>query len=253
MTHLNDDELTLFSFGEATPDASQLDHLRTCSRCDAELVALTRLVGVGRSLGDVELVRPPDDVWKHIHAELELSPDLSDVPQEHARRSGGTAADAHDRPHVVKRVRHGRRMRRGAAMGLVTAAALVVGLIAGIAGTVLLTRPDAPRLVAEAVLEPFPGWTASGSARVEEDDSGAQRMVVDIDGPDQGLREVWLIDPETSGLISLGLISGATGTFTVPADLDLERYSVVDISQEPDDGNPAHSGDSIVRGALRGS
>ncbi|MET1015564.1 MAG: anti-sigma factor [Leifsonia flava] len=249
MAHLDDDELTLYSFGEATPDVSRLEHLRTCVRCDAELAARTRLVRVGRSLRDVELVRPPDSVWKSIHDELGLSPELRDVPRDPAPAIPATA-DVH---HVGRDRRRGRRsgrLTRDATLGLVAAAGLVVGLLAGVAGTVVLSRPDAPLPVAEADLEPFPGWTASGSARVEEDNSGAQHIVVDVSAPGQGLREVWLIDPDTSGLISLGLLSGTTGTFALPDDLDLARYSVVDISQEPDDGDPAHSGDSIVRGAL---
>jgi hypothetical protein len=36
----------------------------------------------------------------------------------------------------------------------------------------------------------------------------------------------------------------------IPESVDLARYSVVDISAEPVDGDPTHSGDSIVRGAL---
>ena len=32
--------------------------------------------------------------------------------------------------------------------------------------------------------------------------------------------------------------------------VDLDEYSIVDISVEPIDGDPAHSGDSIVRGQL---
>jgi len=39
--------------------------------------------------------------------------------------------------------------------------------------------------------------------------------------------------------------------FPLPDDLDLAAYPVVDISEEPFDGNPGHSGDSIVRGVLR--
>lgn len=47
------------------------------------------------------------------------------------------------------------------------------------------------------------------------------------------------------------MLDGTDGRFTVPADIDLAEYSLVDISEEPDDGDPQHSGDSIVRGPLR--
>ena len=252
MMHLDDEDLVLFSLGEATPDAAAREHLLTCSRCEAELVALTRVAGIGRTLRDVELDTAPSSVWEGIHSELGLSPELGDVPQDRER----PPVDGQTRPEhsgrSMKRVGRARRpVRRRALTGLIAAAALVIGLLAGTAGTLLLLRPDEPRLLAEAELEPFPDWPASGSARVEEDASGERRIVVDMSAPSGGLREVWLLDPETSGLISLGLLSGETGTFLIPADIDLVRYSVIDVSEEPDDGDPAHSGDSIVRGDLR--
>jgi hypothetical protein len=37
----------------------------------------------------------------------------------------------------------------------------------------------------------------------------------------------------------------------VPPAIDTERFSVVDISREPQDGDPAHSTDSVLRGPLR--
>ncbi|GGF05039.1 anti-sigma factor [Mycetocola zhadangensis] len=253
MTHLDDDELISYSFGTGAPNAAQREHLRTCPRCAAELTALDRLISAGKSLGDVDLVDPPESVWKGVHTELELASDLSGTPQEKARPVAKPTAESHvvrARPRGWRRP--GKR-QRGAVLLAAAAAAAVVGLIAGIVGTTLLTRPDDQRLVAEAELEPFPNWDASGSARVEEDNSGARSMVIDLSVAGDGLTEVWLIDPATSGLISLGLVEGDTGTFSVPGNLDLSRYSVVDISREPDDGNPAHSGDSIVRGELRSS
>ncbi len=42
----------------------------------------------------------------------------------------------------------------------------------------------------------------------------------------------------------------ADGTFEVPDDVDLDRFDVVDVSVEPDDGDPTHSGASILRGDL---
>ena len=248
MKHLDDDELTLAAFGE-THDAAQREHLRSCSQCETELQTLSRLVSTGRTLGSIELVQPPESVWAGIHRELGLAPQLAEVPRESRPTSSPAQVDG---PHVVssvKRMPRRRVTRRGALVAL-AAASLAAGLVAGIVGTSLILRPNDPRVVAEAVLEPFPNWQASGIARVEEDTAGQKRIVVDVAAPDGGLREVWLLDPETSGLISLGLLSGTSGTYTLPDDLDLTRFSVIDVSQEPDDGDPAHSGDSIVRGEL---
>jgi RNA polymerase sigma-70 factor (ECF subfamily) len=43
---------------------------------------------------------------------------------------------------------------------------------------------------------------------------------------------------------------GDEGRFTFPVGLDLDDFAVVDVSAEPFDGDPAHSGDSILRGEL---
>ena len=67
--------------------------------------------------------------------------------------------------------------------------------------------------------------------------------------------EMWLIEADTSGkildLVPLGIVDPTRhGTFDVPKGYDTSRYSVVDISVEPRDGNPAHSSRSILRGSL---
>jgi hypothetical protein len=62
--------------------------------------------------------------------------------------------------------------------------------------------------------------------------------------------EVWLLTEDAGALQSLGLTTGRD-RFVVPADVDLDRYSIVDVSREPLDGNAAHSGDSLARGPLR--
>lgn len=256
MTHLDDESLALFALGDASPEANQREHLLTCSRCKAEMASLTRLVSIGRTSGDVDIVQPPASVWNRVHAELGLSGDLAEVPRERSSTSPvlevsdvspehATTTDEQDAVVTPLPSR-----RRTATRWWMVAAALVLGVVAGIVGSSLFMRSDDPRVLAEAVLEPFPDWPASGVARVEENADGSREVVVDLSAPTGGLREVWLIDPDTSGLVSLGLLSGTTGTFSIPADLDLSRYSVVDVSEEPDDGDPAHSGNSIVRGPL---
>ncbi|QYF73771.1 anti-sigma factor domain-containing protein [Cryobacterium sp. PAMC25264] len=148
----------------------------------------------------------------------------------------------------------GRRRRRWLPLA---AAACAVGLVGGIAAGAWwqATRSPAPvPVIAEAQLDALPGWTASGSAAVEESADGERDVVVDLTGGDDsaGLREVWLLTADATGLVSVGLLDGSSGRFAIPADIDLSQYPVVDVSAEPDDGNPAHSGDSIVRGTLHG-
>ena len=59
-------------------------------------------------------------------------------------------------------------------------------------------------------------------------------------------------DPDVTQLVSLGVLEGDSGTFAIPAGLELDELPVVDVSLEPFDGDPAHSGDSVVRGTLQG-
>ncbi len=54
--------------------------------------------------------------------------------------------------------------------------------------------------------------------------------------------------------MSVGLLDtqGTRAAFPLPPSVDVAEFPVVDISLEPVDGNPAHCGDSIVRGTLAG-
>ena len=93
-------------------------------------------------------------------------------------------------------------------------------------------------VVASAALQPLPGWSAEGTARVEVGRDGERVLVVDVeDGDDEdGFREVWLLRPDVSGLVSLGTLTGSSGRFDLPAGLDLDEFSVVDVSLEQFDG-----------------
>jgi Anti-sigma-K factor rskA len=52
-------------------------------------------------------------------------------------------------------------------------------------------------------------------------------------------------------MVAVGLLaSGEEGEFEVPVRLLEEGYRIVDISVEPDDGDPTHSGVSLARGEL---
>lgn len=179
-----------------------------------------------------------------------------------ARLSASTtdAANSATRPS-------GRRDRRGTAavrrrrrtlIGVVAAGVGVVALLVGI-GVVTGVVPGASSgetVIARATLDALPGWSgADGTAELERDRDGRLTLVVDVTGDreasgDGTLREVWMMQSDLKGLVSVGFLDGDRGRFTVPADMDLAKYPVVDVSAERDDGDPAHSGDSIVRGDL---
>jgi hypothetical protein len=140
----------------------------------------------------------------------------------------------------------------------IAAAAGVVGVLAGVAigaatgGFGLFGGAPSQTVLATAELDAFPGWSATGEALLEQDEDGVRTIVVDLDAPvpSGDVREVWLIRSDASGLVSLGLLDGSTGRFVVPDGIDVDEFNLVDVSAEPVDGDPAHSGDSIVRGEL---
>lgn len=284
--HVDDDVLTLLALGEDSASDAERAHVAACERCTAEVRTLADVAGLARTAG--ELVPPAPRVWDAIAAELGLGggataapparPPLApvssdDLPQRSVppvaeqppvvaqppvteqapawrapSGSGGAQQPAAEQPlaDVVP-------LTRGPGRWRWVAAAAAVGVIAGAGATWWAGREPAPQVVASATLEPLPGWDAGGSAEVETRSDGSRQLVVDLTGQvgGDGFREVWLLKPDVSGLVSLGTLDGPTGRFDLPAGLDLDEFSVVDVSEEQFDGDPAHSGDSIVRGPLR--
>ncbi len=83
------------------------------------------------------------------------------------------------------------------------------------------------------------------------DRDGDLELQVDLPTPPSGdgFYEVWLLGAD-AGAVALGVLESGTGRFPVPAGVDLADYATVDVSLEPLDGDPAHSTDSVARGAL---
>ncbi|GLI25869.1 hypothetical protein ARHIZOSPH14_01110 [Agromyces rhizosphaerae] len=262
MLHCDDDELAVIALGDREPTLEERDHLDGCLRCTGELDALRAASDLAREAAGAPLETPPASVWAGIHAELGLAEELRATPADASEADAAPAAPATvappaDVPPAPVDLAERRRARGARFWAPLLAAAAVLGLVAGIGGGIWWnSREPDPTVLAEADLEGFPDWPgASGVAVVEELPDGTREVVVDLAGvedPDD-LLEVWLIRGDASGLVSIGLLDGATGRFTVPAGIDLGEYPLVDVSAEPDDGDPAHSGDSIVRGDLRGA
>jgi hypothetical protein len=105
-------------------------------------------------------------------------------------------------------------------------------------------------ILAQTNLEPLKQYTATGTARVVET-NGIRELDISLSANEaRGYQEVWLIAPDLSGLVSLGVMDSDSGRFPIPQGLDLSKFPIVDVSDEPVDGNPAHSTVSIVRGRL---
>jgi hypothetical protein len=77
-------------------------------------------------------------------------------------------------------------------------------------------------------------------------------LQVDLDAPERedSYYEVWAIAPDMSGMFPLGVVRPGSQTVELPAGLDLGEFPLVDVSVEPLDGDPAHSGISVARGEL---
>ena len=236
--HVDDETLTLLALGEDVGTIADRQHVAACARCSDEVAALADVAVAARTSGPLvgsSAVDPPDVATTRAAADPTTDDD-SDAAADHA--AGAPAEVIPLRP----------RRRTWAWV----AAAAAAGVLVGGVGTWSLVREPDVDVVASAVLEPLPGWDALGEARVVTDESGRRVLAVDLDDdvPVDGFREVWLLRPDVSGLVSVGTLEGRSGRFELPDGLDLAEFSVVDVSQEGFDGDPAHSGDSIVRGPL---
>jgi anti-sigma-K factor RskA len=156
-------------------------------------------------------------------------------------------ATAIDRPvnEVVTLRPHHRRAWLGAAAVLL--AALVVG------GGLLLSAGRNDNVVASTALNNIGlsplGAESSGKAEIIRRGS-SYRLHINLSGvPTEPASyiEVWLIDRQVKGMISLGPFHG-DGDYAIPSGVDPAKYPIVDVSIEPADGVPTHSGVSIVRG-----
>jgi Anti-sigma-K factor rskA len=240
MQHLDPEVLSLFALDEPV-DAGSINHLRSCPECAAEYAALSRAVKAVRTTPDASsLESPGPSVWEGIHRTLGLSEAVAADPLGPSNVEPAESPPAQGGNNVIW-------LRRPVTWLAAAAAAVVIttGVVVAVNQTV------APVPLASARLEPLEQFSATGSATVTEASDGSRTIEVQLDKSEaRGYQEVWLIAPDLSRLVSLGTMNSSSGRFDVPSGLDLSGYPIVDISDEPLDGNPAHSSVSIARGTL---
>ncbi|MET7708393.1 anti-sigma factor [Micromonospora sp. NPDC005413] len=261
MQHLDHDRLVFLALGESEADNGESTHLDTCAHCRVEMATLQRVAGLGAETQDLgDLPDPPEHIWQGIAAEIsaaEALPSLTDTRRQQVPEqvSGTTAEPTVTRLDSGRHSRRGRGWSRWASVAVTAVAAAAVGVL----GTVSVLRPDDPApaptqvVVASAPLAAY-GSTppaAKGDARVLQD--GQLHLHVANLPSVPGYYEVWLINPTTMDMFSVGTLGGGPDALLpLPPTADLKSYSVVDVSAEQFDNNSRHSGDSLLRGTLTG-
>jgi hypothetical protein len=248
--HCTPEQLALAALREPLP-ADDAAHLESCEPCRAEVASLRRAVdvlAVPQLAAPAASVPPPPRVWDAIAAATGVTatprPDV--VPAE-------AVAAPPEAPEAEATVLPFRSRRRPV---LLAVAAAVAGAVIGAGAVAVLGDRDDGNGDGDAVvavsLDPLAENDASGRAQVIVRDDGSRVVQVDLDAPalDDGYYEVWLIDSEVVGMVPLGVVRPGTQEFELPADLDLEQFPIVDVSVEPLDGVPTHSGVSVARGEL---
>lgn len=238
MSHVDPDMLALLALGERV-EADEQAHIEACADCRRVLQHLCETASLARSLSasERELPAPPARVWDALATELAASGDLP---------SGGVPPAASGSAAEVRPLPLDRGNRPGMWMA-VAAGVVVLALVA--AAALLVTREPEPTVVADVTLDPLTE-VEPATARLLEGPEGLRLEVETAGLPDpDGYYEPWLIDTEVSRLISLGPLTEGR-RYELPPGLDVAAFPVVDVSLEPFDGDPAHSGNSVLRGVL---
>ena len=241
MTHLDPDRLADRALGTDPLTMAEEKHLDNCAECREELAQLSRIAELSRQPEQLVPV-PADAIWRSIQGQL--------ASQEPAPARTEVAAEPPPTPPSVRELP--RRTPRPRSWFLAAAAA-AVGLIIGIGVTTVAVR-DQVEVTSTTALEALPGQTGQGTAEIVRD-QGRPELKVQIDAPltPDRYREVWLINTDGQRMYPIGVLpDDGKATYPLPPALaeQLQGFTIVDVSIEPYDGNPAHSRESQVRGTL---
>lgn len=225
--HVEDDIAALLA-GELSRDDTRrvAAHLRSCEVCRDTLVSVAVATGALNA----------------------MSRSLEGLDDVDALRSLSSTEDTVSDETLVP-------LRRPQPMRWLSAAAAAVVLFAALGVGIAVSRrsPSSPTVATAALSHLSAPASASGKATVT--------LVADVDhmkvatkglpsAPSGHFYEVWLLQPTTLKMLPLGLLSPTgTGSFTV-APAIMAHYSAVDVSLQSDNGNPAHSKTSELRGVV---
>jgi anti-sigma-K factor RskA len=142
-----------------------------------------------------------------------------------------------------------RRTPRLAVSGALAVAALAAALVLVLSGGDH-AGPGAPPATTLA-LRALPGVSGHASLTIAGEDAQLRGSGLPPSGA-HDYYEAWLADAR-GRMVSMGTFRvGRDGRVDVhmPIAVDVNRYALVDVSLEPDDGDPAHSDTSVLRARL---
>ena len=208
-----------------------------------EGVGYRDLFEIARSLSvaDTHLDATPDGLWAGIEALAAAGP-----------RGAGAAPGAPPSRTALDAA----RARRTHVSYLLGAAAVI--LVAAVGLLAFVQRHDASRVTTlDAIslvndgLAPEGASSAARATLVAQTD-GHYALDVDVSGlpaTSDSFLELWIIDLRVERMYSLGPLHGS-GRYVLPDHVEPASFPIVDVSIEPTDGAPQHSGRSILRGTL---
>ncbi|MCZ2858645.1 anti-sigma factor [Blastococcus sp. VKM Ac-2987] len=259
MPHCQPEQLALAALGEPLP-ADAAAHLVSCGDCRSEVRSLQRAVDavdVPEFAASVAPVAPPASVWAGIAAATGVSPaprsEASVVtappPPVAVAPAAPVPDDPPQDPPAGGQVLPFRSRRPRV---LMTAAAALVGAVVGAGAVAVLNGSDDAQPLTSVALDQLAEAPASGRAEVVVRGDGSRALEVELDAPalDGEYYEIWLIEPNVVEMVPLGVVRPGAQSFELPTGLDLGQYPIVDVSVEPLDGDPTHSGVSVARGVL---
>jgi hypothetical protein len=243
-----DDLVVRAALGEPLSDEER-SLLASDPALQAEVDELAKVVALAEDPVDAPV---PAHLWNAIAAEAFGHPaDRATTDQASDDVSGVSATTEPDAEHGAQVIAMpSRGWRRMTTVGLVAAAAVAAAIV--IVGPSVL--PDDPgEIVAAAALEPFGDHqVAPASGEILRTADGHHLLELDLStlpSLEGDFYEVWLLDDRDGRLISLGPVR-PDGTYALPPGVQVGDFPLVDVSIEPPDGDPTHSGNSVLRGPL---
>lgn len=252
MSHPDDETLVQIALepDQASPD---VDHVRACVTCSNVVAEIRGTRDELRRSGPETWEQPVPGLWGRIQRTVEESAHEAALVEGARSDPAATERAELERALATPSRQPEPRARRRPTGAAWLVAAVAVGVIVGLAAAWSFWRsPSTPTTIARTQLDTLDTRQLRGSAELE---GSGQRLDLRVDAATLdaagGYLEVWLINTDGKRMISVGILrEPGSDTFPVSQTIISQGYVIVDISREPFDDAPQHSGDSLARGRL---